>query len=229
MHRRYFSEFLNYGIAIVLIFALLTSIGLIMHFFKRDDNLIGIMIIIIYIFLMIVCIKYKNKFSQLINFSNKKIIIYILAVTFILRLLWVIFIPTQPTSDFGLMYEYAREVAEGSYYGFKGDAYFARFAHDIVTVLYFSLFHHITDNPLLMIKFLNAILGTTTVYLIYIIIEETIGRKSALVGSVILALFPSSIMYTSQTMSENIAIPLYLLGIYMFIKGIKQEKKLNIF
>ncbi|WP_315110200.1 glycosyltransferase family 39 protein [Clostridium intestinale] len=225
VYNKYFSKILNYGIATVLIFTIVASINRILYFLKTDDVLIGIMVIAMYMLSMVGFIKYKDKLNKLIDFNDKKIIIYILAVAFILRLLWVVLIPTQPTSDFGLMYEYAKEVAEGNYYGFEGNSYFARFAHDTITVLYFSVFYHFTTDPLLIIKFLNIIFGTLAVYLIYLILKIVFGNKSAVMGGVILAFFPSSIMYTSETMSENMAIPLYLLGIYMFIKGMKQEKK----
>lgn len=222
MFNKYFNKFLNYGIAVVLFFALLMSTGLVRHYYKMSKSS-GAVIIIVYIVCLIMYMRYKSKFNLLIDLNNKKSIVYVLLGAFILRLLWIIFIPTEPTSDFGLMYSYAEEVANGSYYGFKDYAYFARFAHDTITVLYFSIFYHITENPLMIIKFLNVIWGTLSVYFLYLTIKEVSERKNAIIGAMILGSFPAFIMYTSETMSENIAMPFYLLGIYMFLRGLREK------
>ncbi len=222
MFNKYFNKFLNYGIAVVLFFALFRSKRLLVEDYKTS-KFASTVIIVVYILFLIIYIRYKSKFNLLIDLNNKKSIVYVLLVAFILRLLWIIFIPTEPTSDFGLMYSYAEEVANGSYYGFKEYAYFARFAHDTITVLYFSIFYHITENPLMIIKFLNVIWGTLSVCFLYLTIKEVSERKNAIIGAMILGSFPAFIMYTSETMSENIAMPFYLLGIYMFLRGLREK------
>jgi len=228
MINRYFRGFLNYVIMVIIFFACIMSMIIVIYFFRIGNNkLSSALLIVLYSLIVILSKKYNSKISSILDYTNKGTIFYIVMASLILRILWVIYIPTNPTSDFQLMYEAAADAAKGQFYMFKGNYYFARFAHDTITVLYFSLFYRFSNNPLLLIKFVNAIYGTASVYLLYLVIKETMGKKSALVGSMIMAVFPAYVMYTSETMSENIALPFYLLSVYLFLKALKNNKNNN--
>lgn len=155
--------------------------------------------------------------------SIRNTLILILLFGFILRILWILLVPTVPHSDFGMMYKYAQEVQQGNYNGFHNYAYFARFAHDTVTVLYFSLFYNFTTNPLLLIKLINVLFSTLAVYYMYKIVAKIYNETLGLLAAFLLAIFPPFIMYNSQTMSENLAVPFYLISVYYFVLIIKNE------
>ncbi|MFL0246400.1 glycosyltransferase family 39 protein [Candidatus Clostridium stratigraminis] len=226
MFNRYFSRFLNSAVMFVLFFALIMSIIYVGYFFYISNNKIFcVLTLVFYFFIFIIYRKYKNKIAEVLDFNNEKVIVFIIIAALIIRVFWVINIPTNPTSDFGLMYKSAADVAKGQFYMFKDNSYFARFAHDTITVLYFSLFYHLTNNPLPLIKLLNIIYETASVFLLYLVIKEAIGKKSAIIGSIIMTVFPAYIMYTSEAMSENIALPFYLLSVYLFLKAFKNNNR----
>lgn len=156
--------------------------------------------------------------------ENKKTIIYILVVAFILRIIWIFSIKTQPISDFKLMYETGRAVANGNFSGFHGNSYFARFPHDSITVLYFAGLFKISSNPLILIKILNCIYETISVYLIYRIGIKIFNYKLGNIIAALLCIFPPFIFYTSETMAENMAIPLFLGSVLLFICFINNKK-----
>ena len=164
---------------------------------------------------------------RLLHTINKinagKGLVGILLLAFVIRLLWILFIPTIPSSDFGLMYKYAQSVQQGNFNGFHNYAYFARFAHDTVTVLYFSLFYNLSSNHLFIIKFFNVLFSTLTVFYMYKIVKQLYGKQYGLLAAILLAIFPPFIMYNSQTMSENLALPLFLISVYYFVLLIKDE------
>jgi hypothetical protein len=215
---------------IAFFFSLIMSIIYVGYFFYISNNkAFCVLTIALYFFVFILYRKYKNKIIEVLDFNNEKVIVYIVIAALIIRILWVIYIPTNPTSDFGLMYSSAADVAKGQFYMFKDNSYFARFAHDTITVCYFSLFYHLTNNPLPLIKLLNILYETASVFLLYHVIKEAIGKKSAIIGSMIIAVFPAYIMYTSEAMSENIALPFYLLSVYLFLKALKNNRNTFLF
>lgn len=165
-----------------------------------------------------------NKFLD-----NKKSLFYILLIAFIIRLIWIVTVKTLPTSDFKLMYETGRIASNGNFSAFHSQNYFALFPHDSITVLYFSLFFKFLGNPLFLIKFMNVIYETVSVYIVYLIAKNTYNDKVGKIGALLIALFPPFIMYCSETMAENMAIPLFLISVYLFIKYIDTEKIYFIF
>ncbi|KLU63844.1 undecaprenyl phosphate-alpha-4-amino-4-deoxy-L-arabinose arabinosyl transferase [Desulfosporosinus acididurans] len=185
------------------------------------DKVFGLFLFAIFVFLV-----YKYKKIPVLSGlkSIKQNFAAILLTAFILRLLWVLIIPTKPISDFGLMYGYAQKVAQGDYSGFHGYGYFARFAHDTVTVLYFSLFYKFSSAPLFSIKIANVLFSTFSVFLLYKVVEKIYDdRQTALVSMLLYALYLPSIMYNSQTMQENIATSFYLLSTYYFLAAVKNQ------
>lgn len=144
---------------------------------------------------------------------------------FLLRLIWILFIPSRPISDFELMYSSASDVAKGNYSVFHGTSYFARFAHNTIAVLYFSVFHKLSASPLILIKVMNTIFQTLAVYFTYLLVHEMYNNKKVAAQSAfLLAVFPPFIMYSSQVVSENIAIPFYIFSMYCFLKGTNRDK-----
>lgn len=171
----------------------------------------------------------KKSKNICVEFLDKYNIKHIILLAFILRVIWVIAVPTEPASDFKLMYTYAEEVSQGQYYGFKDFNYFARFAHDIITVIYFSIFHKLFENPLIFIKIFNVIFQTSAVVFMYKLGKEIFKYEfNAKICAFLLAIFPPFIMYTSQTMSENMAMPFYIASVYYFFKSINKKGNISI-
>jgi 4-amino-4-deoxy-L-arabinose transferase-like glycosyltransferase len=151
---------------------------------------------------------------------NKDIIIYIFILALLLRLVWVLVIPTIPVSDFELMYS-----AKGNYTVFHGTSYFARFTHCTSSVLYFSLFYKFSENPLTLIKLFNVFFQAASVYFVYLLVMQLYNcKRSAQWSASLLCIFPPFIMFTSQAASENMAIPLYILSVYCFFKSMNEVK-----
>ena len=127
-------------------------------------------------------------------------------------MVWIFLVNTLPTSDFKLMYDTGIEVANGNYSSFYENNYFARFPHDTATVMYISLFFKVIKNPLFLIKFINVIYQTFCVYMIYLIGKKMYNGKIGRITALLMTLFPPFIMYCSEIMSENMAIPLFLIS-----------------
>lgn len=154
--------------------------------------------------------------------KSKYIIISIVILGVIIRYLYLCSLDSVPISDYNTMIEVAKETLLGDFSELWGRGYIARFPHLTVPTLYFSTIIRLTDNYLWIIKIINLIASSANIYLIYLVIIELFGKKKlAYWGAFITATYPPLIAYTAVYCTENIAIPFYILSLFIFIKSIK--------
>ena len=224
---KYFNIFLNKSLSlflklIILVSSIITLAGLVLGLYYSPLLMV---ILLLATSIIILVFKRKNSIKQIINKLNIK---HILILSLLIRILYIVLIKTKPVSDFALMYESGADVANGNFTSFHGFEYFARFAHDTITVLYFSAFYHISQNPLFLVKVINAILGTLSVYLLYKLVYQINNDvNSAKTCALIMAILPPFFMYASQTISENMGMPLYIGGILFLFKALKSNNKMK--
>lgn len=177
-------------------------------------------IFIILVMLLIIGVKSLQKYK----IKTKYIFLSIFITGFLLRLAYAFSINSVPISDFAMMYETAGDVLRGDFSNLWGTGYIARFPHITVPVMYFAGIRAIFPEPLLAIKFFNVVASTFNILIIYLIAKEVFNNKIAQWGALITALFPPLILYTAIYTTENLAIPFFLLGIYLFILVVVGKK-----
>jgi hypothetical protein len=226
MVKKHFNTFLYYAVFLVLTLPMLFGV-LYLGFsaISMGSNLRAAIILITYILIILGYQKYKTNIkNKLLSFNSIKLLTFIIITGFTLRLLWIILVPTTPVSDFQLIYETGGLVHNKNFSSLQGTAYFARFTHNVVSILYYSVFYSFTDNPLFLIKLSNVICQTAVIYALYLIVKKLFDEKRALLSAAFIAFFPPFIMYSSAITSENIALPLYLFSIYLFLCSVKDNK-----
>lgn len=213
-----FTVFLTSALKVIMFILVCVSAGTIVVLEKGfDKNLL----IVIGIYSISILAGYKIIKSKL---EHKKKVLLILLLALVLRVLWLLNINSQPVSDFKTMYLAAESFLQGDRSMFWGTAYIARFPHLTVMVLYMALMIKIFPNPLIAMKFANLALGVLTVYLIYLIVKELFdNKKYGLYATLIAALFPAFLTYTAVFCTENIAMPFYLISIYIFLLVMKRK------
>lgn len=214
-----FSLLLNVILKIVLAAITVFSIG---TFFVAalGFNLGTIVITLIEALVLYTGYKVINKTS----IKNKVIILIVMGI--IIRILWMLNADTILTSDFKTMYDSATSLLNGDSSMYKGIGYLGRFPHLVVTSLYMGLFQYIFPSAnLLAMKIANLIFGVVVLYLIYKVSYEVFeDEKKSQIALLLAVVFPPLVTYIPVFCSENIAMPFYLLSIYLFIKGIKNTK-----
>lgn len=202
-------------------------------FFLLIMNLVAIILTIIgfnkstILFLIIAIISILAGYILLkSNLSESKTLFFILIIGLILRILWLLDIPSVPTSDFKVMYDSSINFLNGDRSMFRGTSYISRFPHLTAMVLYMALVNFLFPiKNLLVMKIINLFLALITIILIYLLTDLIFKNKLyAQISAFISAIFPPLITYTAVFCSENIAIPFYLLSIYCFIYYLKNNK-----
>ena len=126
----------------------------------------------------------------------------ILLLAFTVRICWIAFSGWNPTpDDDAFRYDFtARALADGlGYIHLNGEpTAFWPPGYPLLLAGAFSLF----GQHLEVAQVLNALLGTATVGLVYLIGLRLFGRRPALIAAAIVAFFPSLIFFTAVTVSE---------------------------
>lgn len=165
------------------------------------------------------------------NMSSRNKLLLILIIGFSLRVLWILNVNSIPTSDFKVIYDNAGNFINGDRSIFYGTSYIGRFPHLTIITLYISLIRYVFPiSNLLVIKIINLISSMIVLILINLIINALYKNKNyALIGTLIGTIFPPFISYVGVFCSENLAMPLYLLSIYLFLTAMKSKDKIKFF
>lgn len=151
----------------------------------------------------------KNQWSR-ITFSQ------VLFLAILLRVIWALIVPVETTSDSFLYDAFAKSIASGNGYAFpEGNltAYWPVGTSAIYAVLYsiFGFSH-------LSIIIFNIVIGVLIVWLTYALTQRYLNQKTAILASLLVAVWPVLIQFTTILASELIFILLILAAIYVWGK-----------
>ena len=219
-----FTTFITNTLKVLLIVAIAVSIGTISTFIK-GFNMSVVFVAVIVGEILFLGYKIINR-----DVDKSKKIYFILKSAILVRLLWLLNVDSVPSSDFKTIYDCAEKLLNGDTSMFWGTSYIARFPHLTIMVLYMTVMRWAFPiNNLIAMKGVNLILGVLVVYLLYLIIKELFNNeKYALYGALGATIFPPLVTYTAVFCTENIAIPFYLLSIYLFLLAIKRNKNITL-
>ncbi|WP_253198476.1 glycosyltransferase family 39 protein [Clostridium gasigenes] len=220
-----FSKYLNWSLRILFFIVIIGSVvafGVITYLnWGKNNSIISIGFYISAIILIFsVYYTLKNKYKKSL------IIISIMMIALALRLLWFYSIDSIPVGDFNRMFICAGEFLNSTTYMFEGTAYFARFPHMSITVLYFALIRDVFRNSLEAIRFINIIFSMFNVIILFFISKEIFNDEEKSIWVLFIsAIYPPMIIYNNVYCSENMAIPLLLLSILMFLKSFNNNNR----
>jgi len=151
-----------------------------------------------------------------LNFSNQLASLGLFLSAFFLRFLFILNVDIQPISDFKLLYETAYAISNGNLEPIKNDVYFKLWNYNIPFTLYEAFILRIFDNQF-VIQFVNVLLSSGIVVLIYNISRKLFNQKIGLFSAIIAIVFPPFIVYSGILTNQTISIFFLLLGIYFYL------------
>lgn len=214
-----FTTFILTALKILIAIILYTSRDIISKIIKEFSFNIAC---VFFIFAIVIFSLYKI-INSTINIKNQ--VILILLCAFALRALWLLNVNSIPVSDFKVIYESAEYFLKVDRSMFWGTSYMARFPHLTIMVLYMALMIKLFPiHNLLIMKMVNLSLGVLSVFLIYLIVKKIFNsEKKGLIAAALASVFPPLITYTAVFCTENIAIPFYLLSVYLLLAAMKKK------
>ncbi|MGZ0877470.1 glycosyltransferase family 39 protein [Priestia megaterium] len=153
------------------------------------------------------------------KFMSKKIfIIFLIALSFLIRLVWILNIDTPIKSDFSVMYNAAVQAAKGDF-SFTKIPYFSTWVYQLGFTFYEAAVIKIFGESALIIKLLNILYCTGTGFLIYLIASKVLNEKNGRIAGLLFALYIPNILFASVLTNQHIATFLFYLGFYILISG----------
>ena len=164
-------------IAILIVLANIVGIFTFQDLLKFNSTYEIILIIGIFIAILF-CSRYLYKIKD-----EKRFIIALFLVGFIVRLVSVIIIKTEPVSDFKILYDAANNISSGDYNSVLSNGYFNLWVYQLGFTGYLTVLIKLFGNSVFMIKVINCIVVSLIPLVIYYSAKLIVSKKSAKIVS----------------------------------------------
>ena len=131
----------------------------------------------------------------------------LLAIVFlagVLRFGWVLYVQTLPGSDFAQYDLLAQRLAEGKGYVDEFGEPTAFYA--IGWPFFLSVIYRIFGHSLIIAGLINALMGVGAVILVYGISRQLLDRRTVLIATLLVAINPTLILYSSALATESLFV-----------------------
>lgn len=160
------------------------------------------------------------RLNILTKINRTVFIILLILVAAVPRLVWNWYIQTQPFSDFLHLYNYGVNASQGDFKGFAD--FYGVFPFKIGFGMILAGLFSIFGSGLWTIKIFNILLSLALVLIIYAGGKMLYGEKAGRVASLLCALWPAQIMYTSVIASEHVFLVLFTGAVLLTLYFVKK-------
>lgn len=188
----------------------------------KESNFLAFICAIILLFLLIKIFPFFTKLTN--KLGAKKCYIILTVICLVIKLLWVIFIQIEPTSDYKVFYDLAIDLSNSFNVTNK---YVAAFPHYFGYSTFLSIIFSVLSNNYLIVPIINVIFSVITGLLIYKIAYKFLGLNAACYVFIFWIICPSQTMYNSLVLSEPFYTFLIVLLLWMIIKIFEKIKSNN--
>lgn len=156
----------------------------------------------------------------LVSLTQIQWLIGVCVLSAILRFFWIAFIPVVQFSDFAAYDHLGWQLAQGKGYAFDtGPTAIYPPGYPLFLAGFYAIGGHRQALP----KVGNALLGVLLVIAVYRFARDARGEGCARWASLLAAVYPPFIMTASLLASENLYLPLLVFGLFLFIRGCRDE------
>jgi hypothetical protein len=143
----------------------------------------------------------------------------ILALAFVLRLIWMQLVPVLPISDSNMYHEFAKSISSGQGYSYPNGALTAYWP--VGTSAIYGALYHLFGVDFKVIATFNIFVGLATTWLIIgVALAWFKNSRIALIAGFLYAIWPSQIQFTTILASELLFNLFSLAGLYFWTKNI---------
>ena len=164
------------------------------------------------------------KAVALIQNENTNLLLFL---AFTIRIIWVLYFPVHPVSDYLWYYERALSISGGMGYSVNNipTAYWP-----IGYPAFLGAIFYLFNNSILAAQLANVLLDVASIFLIYkIALLLTSSKKIAGLSLLFFSLYLNHIAYCSLLSSEVLFLFLLLLAVYIFISNHNSVKSFVLF
>jgi hypothetical protein len=140
----------------------------------------------------------------------------------LVRVWWLLTVPTAPASDFALLHSAAAAAASGDL-DFVDRAYFRDWTYQLGFVFYQAAVMRVFGDALVWLQLLNALFMTATCLLVYVLGRSMFGERAAFAALVGYGLYLPPILGASVLTNQHLATMLFVLGITVLLRGARLD------
>lgn len=145
----------------------------------------------------------------------KKFGLFIFIISLIIRIVSILYLDTQVTDDFKLMFDASRSLINGNL-AFLNTPYFKTFTYQLGHVLYQAFLLKIWNN-ILFLKIVNSIITSLIVLFIYLISKRLFSERIARSCSLLYLFYLYPIYLNSILTNQHLPALIILIVIYLLI------------
>ena len=145
--------------------------------------------------------------------KKNKVLILLFIFSFFIRLITILIVETEITSDFKTMYDASLEMIKGLN-SYKDSTYFLTWGYQIGHVLYQSILLSII-NSVTFLKIVNCLITSFTVIFIYLLSKKLTSKTPAIIISILYAIFPFPLLLNTVLTNQHLPLLLILIAIYL--------------
>lgn len=157
----------------------------------------------------------KDAFKRLVSVKELNFLLLFLGLALVLRIAWIILIPTQLYADWKYYDKIAYHMSQVWSYEENGipTAYWP-----IGYPLFLAIIYRIFGHSYFMVGVINVLLSLCICMLTYLIAKSLVGPSTSRLTLLVLAFFPSQIFFTNVLASEILFTVLLLLIIFFLLR-----------
>jgi len=164
------------------------------------------------------------------TYKKHWLIISLFSLALLLRILHIYFIIpnpffNHPVGDEKEHYEWALKIIDGDLFSVHKGAFFRSPGYPY----FLALLLFITGKNLFLVRILQAIIGSFSVILIYLIAEKKFGKKVSMLSGFISACYPLFVYYNAMLLDTTFYIFLVLLVLFFSLKIEEKKTRLWVF
>lgn len=188
--------------------------------------LLGVVVVLL---LLVVIYRFLSKYDER---TIKKMALALFMLVFIFMVSWGLNYQIIPTYDLSHIIAKVNDMLSSNTLVFGSSPYFSIYPTQIpLTILIYGVmslgqFMGMTNPGDLMIIY-NAFMTSLTLYVVYKIINKLFNSKVALIGMLLLALYPDFYLFVSYYYTDIISLPFSIFGYYLLIKFEKTDNKIR--
>ncbi len=153
---------------------------------------------------------------------ERRLVLIVALSALVTRLLFVLLIPSEPVSDFSLLWDAARAVARGDLAPLRTD-YFRWWAYQLPFVYYEALVVRL-GGTLFTLKLLNVLWMTGSAVLLYRLARRLAGPGASLTLSLLYVLYPANLLLAPVLTNQHISLFFLLLGTELLLSSRAQPR-----
>ena len=192
----------------------LLVISCLLGFSKYAESLLQVLLYAVLVVIIYLLIKLVYR---LIGKPETRLLLIITTVSLILRVLFAVFIKTQPGSDFWEMYNAAVKLTQGNTSWLHAD-YFRLWSYQIPFVIYQAAIYKLFGS-MLALKLMNCLFMVGINILVYKLSRLFTSAEASFTAAMIYAVCPEVIFLTSLLTNQHISLFFILLGLYVITSG----------